>query len=125
MNLLSTVCATWLLLLCVVHSEQFVPRGVELLANGTTPTSLAFKWDRHLYNNALYKVWFWPSNASASSDVTMTTVYDNHVTLSPLIPGEMYTVWLFGMLDGNVSYCTLVRSSAALTLGRSISMFML
>ena len=105
MNFLYAVLAAWLLFVSIGPrlSEQFEPRGIELLTNDSSSTSLSFMWEPDLYDNAMYKVWYWPANTSLSSEVTMTTVYENRVTLEPLLPGEMYTVWLFGMMDGNVT----------------------
>ena len=105
MMMMITMAAFSLLLLIIclcVSSQQFEQRGLRL-ANASS-TSLGLVWDVDLYDeNTMYKVWYWPVNTS-SAEVSVIAVTDgNHVELDDLVPGQMYTVWLFGMMEGNIT----------------------
>ena len=106
-----------LLLGMCVSSQQFEQRGVSLV--NATPSSLELTWDANLYHdNTMYKVWYWPVNASSSEVSVLTVDNANHVELTNLMPGHMYTIWLFGMKEGNITsdYVTFQHQTGLLPL---------
>ena len=57
-----------------------------------------------------YQVWHWPVNASL--ELVMSTTFTTTFTISHLVPGQSYSLWVLG-IEGNVTsdYVTLLQTT--------------
>ena len=58
----------------------------------------------------LYQIWHWPVNASL--ELVMSTTFTTSFTISNLLPGQAYSLWVLGIADNITSdYVTLLQTT--------------
>ena len=85
------------------QSSQSQSLNVDVVEYSSTVVSLV--WDpAPLDGRVRYQIWFWIDGQSHSDEkVNMEYTYDHKISLTHLVPGELYNIWLMG-IHGNQSY---------------------
>ena len=86
------------------HSNVSIPQNLTVASYNDSNLTLA--WLPSPHSEMWYQLWFWPRDVDL--ELAMVTTADVNYTFTGLVPGQLYSFWLVGIVGNQTSdYTTL------------------